>query len=562
MTDAPATRKTHVIRILGTNKAGDILSDLFVDVERIDVAKTVTQTQETLYQGRQRKLLWNDDPDGGDGTGNPSRTTVDVKIFGQDQDINDPEEFIIVKAIKYMKIKRTSQGVQRKFLDDPSLDVRTSRIVEVRRISNCVTSIDDEAQAAFDNDATRKVYVVPGSRYTLDLTTKDLTQYVEHEIVKYLKGRGDNGQANLGQSFDQGKQTKVLNQYIIDQSDPSPGTDDLGLNGFNPPFRLDPFQTIVNVQLAPLDNTFVVVTTHGYIYTSDNGFDWVLSDGHSFFRGSAGYGQIFSGLYTFGRWSDTDGNNNPAFLIGGSSFVNVVNGEDISPDSSAAVLIASRDGYDWFDISLPFVDFGTQSSPDVQRSEVIGFGAKFSGTTWGSHSKLVTFLESGNLADGTPLNQSYTISSGDLGLNKVSDDFEDNDSLNVTPDSYADQKDGFKKNQSQKPEDAMTFGFGNLRMKYETNPDLQVRQFLISFDRGKSYSPYVVPTPGGIALGSASNTLLFANGDNLDHNAIVYASKDGKTWTPTLHVARASGPTTTNAVQAIITGRVKKPKRV
>ena len=46
MTNAPDSRQTHVVRIVGTNKDGDVLQDIWADVERIDFAKSASQTAE------------------------------------------------------------------------------------------------------------------------------------------------------------------------------------------------------------------------------------------------------------------------------------------------------------------------------------------------------------------------------------------------------------------------------------------------------------------------------------------------------------------------------------
>jgi hypothetical protein len=248
MTNAPESRKTHVIRILGTNKAGDVLPDIWADIERIDKAKTVSQSADINWQGTVQRLKWQDDPDGDDFSpdGPPSRKTTIVKVCSPDEpDQSDPEEWIPIPVIDAMRMVTGDQGGVRRFINDKPTD---GRIVKQRRILHYDTSIDDRAQAAFDADPTRKVFVVPGDQYTRDDSSKDDSQYVEHEIITFLKGR-ESDETGTGQGDDQGKQTKLLNQYLIDESEEAK-LDVVGDAGINPPWRLDPFQNIVNVQMG------------------------------------------------------------------------------------------------------------------------------------------------------------------------------------------------------------------------------------------------------------------------------------------------------------------------
>ncbi len=53
-----------------------------------------------------------------------------------------------------------------------------------------------------------------------------------------------------------GRQTKLLNDYLIDESDPAKG-EVIGVSGINPPYQLDPFQNIVNCQFAGEKAVFV-----------------------------------------------------------------------------------------------------------------------------------------------------------------------------------------------------------------------------------------------------------------------------------------------------------------
>lgn len=262
MTNAPESRRTHVVRLVGTNKAGDVLQDIWVDLERFEVAKSTTKTAQGFWQGVQRLLQWQDDPDADDflDDGNAARNPGDddiVKVCSPDEDdVNDPEEWVPVRRIRSLKSRGGSAGDQNyqdRFLNDETVE---SRKVTVRRIVHYDTNIDDAAQAAFDADPTRKAYVVKGADYARkdgsdgSDTTKDEDQYVEHEIIEFFKPRTNERDKDVSQ-IDRDVQVKLQNQYLIDESD-EPDNKVVGNNGINPPYRLDPWQNIVNVNFGGL----------------------------------------------------------------------------------------------------------------------------------------------------------------------------------------------------------------------------------------------------------------------------------------------------------------------
>jgi hypothetical protein len=259
------TRKSHITRICGTNKNGDQLSDLWVDLERLDIIKSMTQAGEGHYQGHQRKLRWMDDPAGDDfdPNGNPARKLVTVKVCDPSSDnLDDPDEWVPVQMIVRMKSMNSDQGDQHQFLDAvDSGDTTTARVVQVRKVVHYDTNIDDAAQAAFDADSTLTNYVVPANQYDMDTSTKDTDQYVNFEILTYVKHRtndytrGQDGTDPL-QISGRGHQIKLLNQYLIDWTE-SQDDSNTGSSGINPPYRLDAFQNIVNVNLGALAVEFL-----------------------------------------------------------------------------------------------------------------------------------------------------------------------------------------------------------------------------------------------------------------------------------------------------------------
>jgi hypothetical protein len=250
VTNAPISRKTHVTRLAGTNRDGDVVQDIWVDLERMDVLKPATQMLANDWQGSQRQLRWADDPnaDDYDPNGNPARTIDIVKVCSPDEvNVDDPEEWVEVQVIRQSKSSGGEQKYQDRFVNDETVQ---SRIAEVRKIPHYDTNIDDAAQAAFDADPTLTAYVVQGVDYVRDDSTKDDTQFVDHEIIEYYKPRTSENNLVEG-DVDRGVQVKLLNQYLIDESDDPDGTV-VGGAGINPPYRLDPYQNIINVNLGAL----------------------------------------------------------------------------------------------------------------------------------------------------------------------------------------------------------------------------------------------------------------------------------------------------------------------
>jgi len=273
MTDAPETRDTHVIRILGTNKNGDVLQDIWADVERIDKAKYVTQTKDSGYQGVVRKFRWQDDPDSSTGVVEPrtrdgipvgdpqaSRDVITVKVCSPDEDnLSDPSEWIPIDVIKRIRFKDADQGRVDLHINE---QLTAAREVNNRRVFHRNTTIDAVAQAAFAADPARKVYVARGQDYNftdsdgnlvpsdaVDVDTSvDKDQYIEQQVITRLKGMS-NDDTGTGSGSDQGVSIKLLNQYIIDQTDDAKLAR-VGRNDINPPYRLDPYQNIVNIQFA------------------------------------------------------------------------------------------------------------------------------------------------------------------------------------------------------------------------------------------------------------------------------------------------------------------------
>ncbi len=254
MTNAPNSRKTHVIRILGTNEDGDVLPDIWLDIERMDECRAIlnNQNETDSAQGLNRRFQWIDDPqdpnyDEEKASKPDSRHTALLKICSPDEeDQANPTEWVPVEVVQGIRFRRDDGSVTNlRFVNDA---INDSRISDKRKITHFDTSMDDDAQAAFDADPDLKVFVVKGDQYTKDPDTEDESQFVEHEIIHSIMERRSRTEEQT-EGNDQGKRITLLNQYQIDESRPAE-LEVTGQDGFNPPWRLDPFQNIVNVQFA------------------------------------------------------------------------------------------------------------------------------------------------------------------------------------------------------------------------------------------------------------------------------------------------------------------------
>ena len=271
MTNAPDTRKTHIIRIFGTNRNEDILPDIYADVERMDVIKSGMGDSDipgAQWQGHQQKLRWCDDPSGEDyePDGNPSREEELVKVCDPNsKNLNDPDEWIPIRRIKKMKSVSSHENFEGQQEQVQNVDDNESREFEARRIVYRDASIDDDAETAADNGA--KVYVVPGDEYERNEESRDEDQYIEHEVVTYIKQTGNIvGQFKPGE---QGRQIKFLNEYLIDESDPAK-LEIVGENGIDPPYRLDPYQNIVNISFGTLAVEYNPVRERSWVVEREN----------------------------------------------------------------------------------------------------------------------------------------------------------------------------------------------------------------------------------------------------------------------------------------------------
>lgn len=296
MTNAPKSRKTHVVRILGTNKAGDVLDGMWLDVERID--EFTIRTQKTEVSNRRQevriRLKWRDNPKladyepEGNAATKSKRMHKILKVSDPEAgNFENPDEWVPIRVSRILRFKDSSKIKQKHFKEAGQQGKQSGiRKVVPRRIIHYDTNIDATADAVFAKGA--KAYVVKGEDYTRDGTSGDDGQYVEHDIIlrlprkdsKYLQSSGRDQETNF----------RPKNQYLIDESKEAK-LKDTGLNGINPPYRLDPFQTIINVQLAGVQD-FLIAGRNLFVASVD-GTNFALVPPPGEVTGAAYYGGVW-----------------------------------------------------------------------------------------------------------------------------------------------------------------------------------------------------------------------------------------------------------------------------
>lgn len=247
-------RASHTIRIFGTNEAGEVLSDIWLDIERIDIFR-ITAQLDGHFQGIYRRLYWLDDPASGDynENGNPARSEGLKKFCSPDEeDQENPTEWIPVRTIIEMAWNESSDDNQWK----ARRGNRTSadnlvRAVAARRCFHRDTTIDADAQAA--GDAGVAAYVVASDQYDFLADSDDKGQYIEVQYVSWTMDLSSNKQ---DQGKNQGVQFSLKNIHYLNFTDPAEGPVNPE-HGFDPPWALDPFQAVVNCQFAPAQEAMI-----------------------------------------------------------------------------------------------------------------------------------------------------------------------------------------------------------------------------------------------------------------------------------------------------------------
>jgi hypothetical protein len=240
-------RASHTIRIFGTNANGDLLRDIWLDVERIDIYRVTTQI-DGHFQGLYRRLYWLDDPASNDynADGNPARSEGLKKFCSPDQaDQENPDEWVPVRTIIEMSFNERTDSNQRSGRrgNRTSADNQV-RAVASRRCYHRDTTIDDAAAAAADQGRT--AYVVASNQYDFVDGSEDKDNYIE---VQYVSSTLEQSSAKEDEGKTQMVQTNWKNIHYLNFTDEAQGPAN-PIHGFDPPWALDPFQAVVNVNFG------------------------------------------------------------------------------------------------------------------------------------------------------------------------------------------------------------------------------------------------------------------------------------------------------------------------
>lgn len=246
-------RRMHIVRICGRDRDGEVVPDIWVDVLRIDKMRINTQNSidfgiVAVSNRAQRVTLvlkWNDE--NGEQAEFDTRETVTVKVCAPDEENpEDPDEYVPVEAIKRLHMRLGSVVNNRHFFDSLVVDkVRPEEYVAIRRICHYDTNFDEEAEEAFLNGDT--TYYINMNEYVMNAETKDETDHVEHEVVMRGNLMATPHWAGAPARKDHKTTFRFKNDFLIDGSDEAnaaPGGE------INPPWRLDAFQNIINVNLG------------------------------------------------------------------------------------------------------------------------------------------------------------------------------------------------------------------------------------------------------------------------------------------------------------------------
>lgn len=230
---ADKKRETHIIRIFGRNREGDILKNMWVDIERIDKLYTRKQNWGTAkssldvpnnFQELRIFLKWDNES---------ARNFKLLKIKNPD----NPEEWVPVRVIKSLRLTNSGRNVYRGF--------HYSRDTDKSHIVHYGSNLDAEVEAALKDNPRLKAYVASKNfDYSRDLKSKDTGQSVDVEVIRSYQRTDSNFFHANGR--DQDTKTILKNAHLQKRFNEEGGEDGSKL------YRLDPFQNIINVQWGGL----------------------------------------------------------------------------------------------------------------------------------------------------------------------------------------------------------------------------------------------------------------------------------------------------------------------
>jgi hypothetical protein len=254
MTDRPPGRKSHVTRILGKSKnpdGGDPIDepDVYLDIERMETV-VATQGQGPGWQQTIHGLKWFDDPnDEQGGKGNPARDTTILKICPPDDNPDDPALWVPVPVTDKWWAREGDQG--KRYLHQ-NTDENVARSITVLRITHKDTNQDDNHDFTGEDRNPPQGGVIASDQYERLDGTEDKDDYVEQEFITDYQTR--TGGDHFGMGNDQTLKFRLDNDFLKEAFDAT----DTSSPPINPPWRLDPFQNIVNVQFFPTGRVVLV----------------------------------------------------------------------------------------------------------------------------------------------------------------------------------------------------------------------------------------------------------------------------------------------------------------
>ena len=291
-TPVPSGRKVHYTRIFGTNKKEEILTEMWVDMERFDKWSTTTQ-RHGQWQEVDYKFRWFDKPDDPDPP--KSRKTKIVKVIDRElyprptdpDQPDDPDEWIPIDVVTRFEARRGDEVIEYRLVSEKARD--DQRTIKWRRIVHYDTNVDDKAEKAAAADPTLKKYYIEAKEYERDGSTQDKGQWAETEVV--LKHRDlasgltgyqavQTGELipapSVSAGADQEVEHKFNSQYLLDNAEAS----ELPDHPADTQHVIDPFQNIVNIQLSSPEVAVLGIGTlpnaedTSNTETSEDGLEW------------------------------------------------------------------------------------------------------------------------------------------------------------------------------------------------------------------------------------------------------------------------------------------------
>lgn len=264
----------HVIRILGKtkDKNGEKVDvpDTYIDVQRSNTM-IFEEGSGFDYQKMNLELNHYDDssPDERKPNPNPVRENIVVKIIPPDEDKDDPQLWFEVDAVKELTLQDVDQRIVRLF--DNSKDNETRRKhVRIRRIFHYDTPYDDDPALAEGGIIyTRQGAIVRDYQKITEPDTKDSGQYLDVEVIETYEFDDYRPEKNKPpKEYLQRAVVQLDTEFLMDNSeDPKDPPKSYEPGDVNPPWRLDPYQNIINVQYSPPQEV-MVAWGNGFYATS------------------------------------------------------------------------------------------------------------------------------------------------------------------------------------------------------------------------------------------------------------------------------------------------------